>query len=84
MSTKRINNKVREGAALICGVAASYLGELGPYPFYFMIGPALAVPGEAQDLAGDAWTYVMRDRTEWTREVDAEAEALLRTGWVPS
>lgn len=84
---RRITKKVRDEAALICAIGASNddLCEC-----YSAIASRLGIP--AQDLFGDdayrlalaAWdaAYV-RGATTPGFEVDAEAEALLRTGWLP-
>jgi hypothetical protein len=91
--TKRISKKVREEAARICAIAASS-GDDYPRPCYdqeiaidlgLYRGSASAtmkVPAIA--LAVAAWTRVFDASDEmWSRATDAEAEALLRTGWTP-
>lgn len=76
----KISKKVREEAALICAIAASSPG----HPLYCMIERELGLSAKAGDLALRAWSRAGRGvkHFEW-HHVDAEAEALLRTGWSP-
>jgi hypothetical protein len=83
----KYTKKDRENAALICAIAAS---SKDACPLYREIQRELAASDDAGALAHDAWRYVrdqLRDpfghAPEWVREHDAEAESLLRTGWVP-
>lgn len=81
------DSEIREQAAMICAIAAS--GGVGSRfggrsPFYATISAALGCGDDALALALAAYTRAMeRLGHVWTREVDAEAEALLRTGWSP-
>ena len=88
---KRITRKLREEAALIlqcCASACRYSQEFGSTA-QSMYG--LDVSREAQSLAYQAWDYVtdrigMDPIPTWEtgkRHRYAEAEALLRTGFVP-
>lgn len=84
---KRYSRRVREEAALICAIAAR-AGTREHYGWtcvYGNIADAAQVSQDALRLAIHAWalTCVVSDR-KWTRVVDAEAEALIRTGWSPS
>lgn len=78
-----IPRHVREDAALICAIAASG-GTVG-YHAALTIARELGIEDrhDAINLAADAWAQAMVGRSDWTREVDAEAEALIRTGWSP-
>jgi hypothetical protein len=85
----KYSKRVREEAALICAIAASG-GVLSPpwrarVVFYSEIEYALSTTGQhAKRLATAAWRYAMSRRpAPWGREHDAEAEALIRTGWSP-
>lgn len=86
-----IRHRVREEAAIICAVAAS-----GGLPWhgkrfyeYRSIQIEIGFHFTSGDLALEAYSHVMRilrdedPGSAWTREVDAEAEALLRCGWSP-
>lgn len=86
---KRISKRTRKQAALICAIAASggmwLPGESRWSRYYANISIDLDEPSnEALHLAVGAYHHVMRALGgPWTVEVDAEAEALLRTGWSP-
>ncbi len=80
----RISKKVREEAALLCALTAS---NPKPYPLYADSARWINASAEALALA-----YRAADRALYTRcaddsdncsAIDAEAEALLRTGWTP-
>ena len=84
-----ITDEVREEAALICAISASSGLPSGEGRAYIMLGQDLGAELQAGELAGYAWQEAMNRNVaingvwRWTREVDAEAEALLRTGWNP-
>jgi hypothetical protein len=74
----RIGKRTREQAALICQISASNQ----PSPFWSEIRHAIGASKAAQRLAALAWAT----HETWQddpRIDDAEAEALLRTGWTP-
>jgi hypothetical protein len=79
---KRISKKTREEAALICQVAASNESHAESYS---MVANDLGIADgwfpavESLEMAFQAWRY-----TQYMEMPDAEAEALLRTGWEPS
>lgn len=77
----KISKRVREEAALICAVAASCSCR-----WYGNIHMDLGTSREAYGLAADALTAAF-ERNEHgdhlERAYDAEAEAMLRTGWSP-
>lgn len=89
----KISKKVREEAALICAIAASGGAPMAS-PFnglmsigYSEIAAALGWCGRygscpASRLAFDARSAVYA-ASVWGTNVDAEAESLLRTGWIP-
>lgn len=83
--SRRISKRVREEAALLCALRASYFGG-SPNGFYVVdyvasecgIGPA------ALSLAWAALDAIPLARSEYNAsECWAEAEAMLRTGWTP-
>jgi len=82
---KKIDKKTREQAALICAIAASTPAFNESYTMVL----AAAITREAYDLAYAAWDAAS-SRIPYAHDgsanpiVDAEAEALLRTGWSPS
>lgn len=87
----RISKKVREEAALICAVCASGPDETSdehpwPRPLTNRAANAILASDAAYNLALDARLFVSRffNLSTYTRESDAEAEALLRTGWEPT
>lgn len=85
--SKRISKRVREEAALICAVSASWPADRHDHD-YLSIGIRLGTSDAARCLAADALCAVEDDGSPsghrmWRREDDAEAEALLRTGWTP-
>lgn len=78
----RYSKRDRDAAALICAISAS--SEHGE--IYAQTCPAIGVDvcGPAHRLAFCAYVLlVCRLGMRWTRETDAEAEALIRTGWEP-
>lgn len=80
----KISKRDREQAALICAIAAS--APAGVQPFYDQIADNIDAAGESERLAMRAWKFAWEfaaNHGKWTREVDAEAEALIRTGWSP-
>lgn len=82
----KISKKTREQAALICAIAASG-GVHTESPdrwtrVYCDIARALDYDCVATRLSILAYDSLMRGRT-WTRELDAEAESMIRTGWSP-
>jgi hypothetical protein len=85
---KRYSKRVREEAALICAIAASggvYVGTRYSRVYAEVFGRLGT--GQASgclSLASVAYYRVMEALSgPWTQEVDAEAEALIRTGWSP-
>jgi hypothetical protein len=90
----KISKRTREQAAMICAIAASTPNERGSRPCYdvevaqwlgLWRGTCVATYTKepAVRLALDAWEFVFDRGERWTAETDADAEALLRTGWVP-
>jgi sensor histidine kinase YesM len=82
----RYSKKVREEAALICSIAASggVHDGIRSTRVYRWIGDELEVINGAISLAIHAYLYLIhRHYTAWTQQLDAEAEALIRTGWCP-
>ena len=80
---KRYSKRVREEAALICAIAAS---SVSIYPVYDAFAASVAEHPDSLWLARKAWKRAMEGpppASHWTRVVDAEAEALIRTGWSP-
>lgn len=85
-----ISKRTREQAALICAVAASnpHLAESYNLTCLHLRRVGIPMSDAAYDLAFAAWEYVTdalgRDfNTPNEGWVDAEAESLLRTGWIP-
>ena len=94
MGKKKISKRVREQAAMICAVAASNRDgsyALDTSEICDQLGIDANLDLGAGCLAYDARAYVVteidpcgRFSLLWrTAETDAEAEALLRTGWTP-
>ena len=80
---KRYSKKVREEAALICAIAASG-GWKSMEWSYGSAASALGIRSEtAISLAWNAWKTLSDSYGQTDRERDAEAEALIRTGWSP-
>lgn len=84
---KRISKRVREEAALICAVSASWPADRRDHD-YHSISIQIGASNESTLLAADALCAVEDDGSPsgwrlWRREDDAEAEALLHTGWTP-
>jgi hypothetical protein len=83
----KISKKVREQAAMICAIAASTETDYGTRPTYeWDVAPWLGVDRchPSVTLALKAWRKAFRrDGGPWTAVIDAEAEAILRTGWAP-
>jgi len=83
----KYSKKVRDGAALICAIAASTPSLANAYRST-KIELGASVSHESLGLALSAWVYardVLMERFGMsdTYQVDAEAEALIRTGWTP-
>lgn len=77
----RISKKVREEAALICAIAASN-GQ--GFTSYIEIENDLGeVSQVALGLAASAWLALGDVYGDGDATRDAEAEALIRTGWSP-
>ncbi len=90
----KYSKRTRDQAALICQVAAS---NPDPHPIpgttdnfdYWDVCDHLGIhrASDACQLALLAWDAVIYEGddkvwgADWTKEVDAEAEARLRTGW---
>ncbi|MGN6108803.1 MAG: hypothetical protein ACTHU0_27100 [Kofleriaceae bacterium] len=82
----RISKKVREEAALICAIAAStpFLYDQIAYQLpTATIAGWLGASDDAFELALEARVRTAGDGCSYTAVGDAEAEALLRTGWTP-
>ena len=81
----KITKKVREEAALICAVSASTRVQSGTGFTYSVIASHLGLDDKSPAfmLAFKAWLNARPIGCDWTQETDAEAEALLRTGWTP-
>lgn len=83
----RYTKKERDSAALICAIAASRPDRWRA--FYDQIQDDIGAEDSALFLAQDAWSVAHMAHFgragvwEWPPEVDAEAEALIRTGWEP-
>ena len=76
-----IPRKVREEAAMICAIAASS----GPrYRFYSEVAEFIGASDAAWSLAADAFSWALTMEDSDPRVHDAEAEALIRTGWSPA
>ena len=80
----KISKKTREQAATICAIAASseYASDA-----YNLAADAIGAGLAALALANDAWGRATNGgfggEGDDLRADDAEAEALLRTGWTP-
>lgn len=85
MSRSKYTKAERNVAALICAIAASRLDRSVAY--YDTIADEVGADYAALFLAQDAWSEAHKDRNaaewQWPPEIDAEAEALLRTGFEP-
>jgi len=89
---KRHSKRVREEAALICAIAASggvvgYEERFGRrscvyYTIYARLGSGMA-PGCLALACRVCATLIGTMPGGWTRELDAECEARIRTGWSP-
>lgn len=80
---KRYSKRVREEAALICAIAAS---NRDMNDWYGGVADETGIQrqGEAFDLAIAAWCHALpASGALGPGELDAEAEALIRTGWTP-
>lgn len=84
----RYSKADREAAANLCSMSAC-LGAFNPDTMhvYSDLRPSLGIEScesPPAKLAGLAWIHVHRARGfVWDHETDAEAEALIRTGWEP-
>lgn len=91
MKKTKVSDETREQAAMICAIAAS-----GGACFdgietcgYRNIQMHLCLKWCSGDLALLAFDEVLRrlrrnnPEASWTREVDGEAESLVRCGWTP-
>lgn len=79
----KISKKVREEAAVICAIAAS---NSDLHDAYGVVQRELGGRrhNSAERLAINAWSKVFSAAADVSAPlVDAEAEALLRTGWCP-
>lgn len=83
---KRYSKKVREEAALICAIAASNPDLRSAY---CEVRRDLGLPAYARNGQPGDWRSSL-ERNAWLEAVssqepnfDAEAEALIRTGWSP-
>lgn len=73
----------REGAALICAVAA--LSNSEPVESYFHISMEIEAEAGALDLATEAWCVIAQswNGNTWSNEIHGEVESLIRSGWEP-
>jgi hypothetical protein len=81
----RISKRMREQAARICAISASW-GKGNHW--YWIIAKEIGASKAAVSLAADALVAAQVDDEAptgrlWSRRDDAEAESLLRTGWSP-
>lgn len=76
----RISKRVREQAAMICAIAASTPDLAESYDM--VVAHLDADRGPSLDLAMCAWRRVDKAAMDLAN-IDAEAEAMLRTGWSP-
>lgn len=85
-------NRTRAQAAKICAIAASGGVAVQSWPptemqlcrEYGVISSEIGASASALNLAHFAWDYVIsKINSNWTCEIDAEAEALIRDGWSP-
>lgn len=88
----RISSGIRDAAAMLCQIAASTPEMFGNYG---SIWDALGETSDAaHELAHAAWSHCwdalyadngtrISDNTEALGALEAEAEALLRSGWKP-
>ncbi len=84
---KRITPAIRREAALICAISASWPADRSD-PDYPSIGWLIGASNDALCVAAETLVAIPDDGSPsghrlWRREDDAEAEALLRTGYVP-
>lgn len=82
----KINKQTREQAALVCAAGASTAWPaLSSYniAWYLGLGDHVAELAWSAYLVADRSATSNREGIRLYREVHAEAEALLRTGWVP-
>lgn len=81
----KYSKRVREEAALICAIAASSGGWGSDEWSYGTISQLLGLTDTdyADCLAWDAWMSLGERYGYSDRARDAEAEALIRTGWSP-
>jgi hypothetical protein len=79
----KIPHRVREEAALICALTASSPKR---YALYAHSAKWIGASKAALSLAYEAGhqAFMTSDLDGGCQELDAEAEALLRTGWSPS
>ncbi len=75
---RKVGKRTREEAALICAVLASQ-ETWRSFTCDVPIGP---LESPARRLADAAWEAALGPGRTW-RDIYAEAEALLRTGWSP-
>ena len=83
---KKISKRTREQAALVCAIAASTPSFTESYTMVLLCAD---ITREAYDLAFEAWDAAScgipyLPDGDANPIVDAEAEAMLRTGWSPS
>ena len=81
---KRYSKRIREEAALICVIAASMPDEQHRYNgAYINICRLIGIRSSISlEFAASAWCSVYQ-LNALSQERDAEAEALIRTGWSP-
>lgn len=76
----KITKKLRQDAAFICSITASNPDMC----LYDDIRKRFGLSLRSVNLAVDAWCEVRRQNNLLSyAETEAEAEALLRTGWTP-
>jgi hypothetical protein len=80
----KITQRTRAQAALICAVTASS-NRTGEWDIDAEVCRDLGITprGAAHDLATSAWMHAGKAWGALTAEREAEAEAMLRTGWSP-
>jgi hypothetical protein len=75
----KITKKVREDAAWLCALSASNGGG----HLYWYLAELFDISGKSVRLAVSAWSVAPAPDGRWCSEVDAEAEAMLLSGWEP-
>lgn len=82
----KITKKLREQAALICAISASNKGFAD---WHSGAAEQIGIERESEPVLlsraawNQAWSIEIRIHRNYSANLDAEAEALLRTGWSP-